>query len=168
MLPRRTGRARCGVCRAHRHAPKTGAPHTQEPVCSKNPATASHQSPAAPALSPRGARPPTGSPLPPHADRWSGHQCSPASTRRMMSRRVRSASAWNRASARSSSSPVTKQNIQPISCRLSSPVAVPSKHRQRATPTHRVTRRSDHRITDRTGTPCQDFDGEQLGTAASR
>src|SRR4051812_43237143 len=34
-------------------------------------------------------------------------ECSPASTRRMMSRRVRSASAWNRASARSSSTSVT-------------------------------------------------------------
>src|SRR5918997_453902 len=36
-------------------------------------------------------------------------ECSPASTRRMMSRRVRSASAWNRASARSSSCSVTKR-----------------------------------------------------------
>ena len=34
-------------------------------------------------------------------------ECSPVSTRRMMSRRVRSASAWNRASARSSTSTVT-------------------------------------------------------------
>ena len=36
-------------------------------------------------------------------------ECSPASTRRMMSRRVRSASAWNRASARSSLTSVTEQ-----------------------------------------------------------